>query len=152
MRVLSAYLCVLVFLQLEWTRPWGLLCELIWIEWSDYQGDYDTSFLSYKLTSVMISDFFNCIVKEIGYSLSCPLAMQSEKSPWPGPLSWFIQKGIQLPAYDSCFVVGLVHEVHDFMAACTAAWMDDMKACNCYCCNLKQKFHSKCSTFSIITR
>ena len=32
--VLSSRLCVLAFLQFEWTRPWSLLCKLIWIEWS----------------------------------------------------------------------------------------------------------------------
>ena len=106
-------------------------------------------FLSYKLTSVMISDFFIAMWKKY-----CTLFLEVhlQKSPWCGSLSWFIQKEIQLPAYHSCFVVGLVHEVHDFTTVCTAACLDDMKACNCYCCNLKQKFHSKCSTFSIITR
>jgi len=50
--------------------------------------------------------FFIAMWKKYG-TLFLEVHLQSEKSPWPGSLSWFIQKGIQLPAYHSCFVVGL---------------------------------------------
>ena len=152
--VLSSRLCVLAFLQFEWTRPWSLLCKLIWIEWSDYQGDYDTKF--FYLTNLPQSWFqiflIYCNVKEILYSLSwSPFAKRKIPMAW---LTFMVHSegdtATSLPLLLCSGVV--VHEVHDFTTACTAACLDDMKACNCYCCNLKQKFHSKCSTFSIITR
>ena len=92
-----------------------------------------------------------CNVKEILYSLSwSPFAKRKIPMAW---LTFMVHSegdtATSLPLLLCSGVV--VHEVHDFTTACTAACLDDMKACNCYCCNLKQKFHSKCCIFSIIT-
>ena len=62
-------------------------------------------FLSYKLTSVMISDFFIAMWKKYG-TLFLQVHLQSEKSPWPGSLSWFIEKGIQSLPHLLCSGVG----------------------------------------------
>ena len=144
MRVLSAHLCMLAFLQFEWTRPWSLLCKLIWIEWSDYQGDYDTKFFILQTYLSRDFRFFYCNVKEILYSLSwSPFAKRKIPMAW---LTFMVHSegdtATSLPLLLCSGVV--VHEVHDFTTACTAACLDDMKACNCNCC-------TKCSTFSIIT-
>ena len=140
----AAALCLLVcarFSALEWTRPWTLLRKLIWSEWSDYQGDYDTSFFYLtNLPQSWFQIFFIAVWKKYG-TLFFMSICKSEKSPWPSSLLWFIQKGMQLLLL---LCSGLVLEVHDFAIPCMAAWMDDMKACNCNCC-------TKCSTFSIIT-
>jgi hypothetical protein len=113
-------------------------------------------FLSYKLTMIQVfyltnlpqswfQIFFIAMWKKYG-TLFLEVHLLSEKSTWPGSLSWFIQKGLQLPRL-LCSGVGPWGEwLH------AASWMDDMKACSCYWWNLKQKFHSNCSTFSTITR